>query len=390
MDKTAQAMAKALGVDLIDDGQGNNAGVDDTKNQDTAQDKKDGQGSQADGGDATGGDNSGDSADNVDGSDNASDTDNSSDDTGSDNTDGSSDGSDAGDGSDQSDQKRIPDIDEKSGQDQTKSFEDELAERSGGRFKSFSDIEQALEEIPENAFANERVAKLNEYIKQGGSFEDYVRTQTTDYSKMNAFELIREQQIIENPDLTQEEIELLIEDQFGVPEGATERQQKLAQAKLKSAGSKALKELQAIQKEWATPERNTAEEARKWEQDLNSATDSLTDINVTLNKTDNFKFQINDELKSKVKSEYKDVKNFFKRYINPDGSENTQKFVKDMIILDHWEEIARSAASSSKTQGKKDVVDNLKNPDFAGKDKSKDQKAGLSIAAQAAQAMFGK
>ena len=60
-----------------------------------------------------------------------------------------------------------------------------------------------------------------------------------------------------------------------------------------------------------------------------------------------------------------------------------------MAILENFETIVRSAAAGSKGQGKQDVIDDIKNPDFEGKGKGGQDDKTLSIEQQAAKAFFG-
>ena len=360
-DKVAAAMAASLGVDLVDDDKGDAA---DTATQDTAQDTADTK-TKSD----TADDSAGKPAD--DGK-----TDSAAD--GSDKTDDTSSGDqtkDADVGSDQADDtKTLPDTSSsESGADQGKDFESLLAERSGGRFKSIADIDKALEDAPASAFANEQIAKLNDYVKAGGRLEDYVRTQTVDYSKMTPEQLVFEKMKLDDPELTADEISLLLEEDYGVSKDASEREKKIAAAKLKKASREALLALQEHKAKWATPEQADTADAAKaqelWEKQLESAVKAVDNIPIKLNQTDEFAFKIEEDVKQKMRQDFRDVRNFFKKYIKEDGTEDTQQFVKDMIKLQYFDTIVRAAAAANKNKGKKEVIDDLKNPDFTGTNK---------------------
>ena len=80
---------------------------------------------------------------------------------------------------------------------------------------------------------------------------------------------------------------------------------------------------------------------------------------------------------------------FFQRYINADGTENVKKFVEDMVKLEQFDTIVRSASANNKASGKQEVIDDIKNPDFKGGNKGGKENAPLTMAQQAAKAMFG-
>jgi hypothetical protein len=210
---------------------------------------------------------------------------------------------------------------------------------------------------------------------------------------MTPKQLVFEKMQMDDPELTSEEIQLLMEEDYGVSDKASDREKQVAAAKLKRASREAKAALEANKQKWATPlpdQREAQEQAqRKWESQLNSAVEKVQDIEIALNQTDKFSFKVEGEARDKVKEGYKLLSNFFKRYVKADGSEDTEAFVKDMIKLENFEQIVRSAASAQKNQGKKDVIDDIKNPDYTGKKKNDDGGSGkLSLEEQAAREFF--
>jgi hypothetical protein len=256
-----------------------------------------------------------------------------------------------------------------------------------------ADIEKALEDAPAEAFANEQLAKLNEYVKEGGTLNDFVSTQTVDYSTLNPLELIHAHRTLKDKDLTAEEIQIEMEEDFGHAEDANERTKTLAGIKLKREGAAALEALQAHQQKWKTPladkTADRAADLERWEGQLNTAVDGVENIEIALNQTDTFTFELEDGAKAKIKSNYKELDKFFSRYVDKDGKQDTARFVKDMAILDNYEAIVRAAASGSKSQGKKDVIGEIKNTDFKAKSKENKDTGNLTIAQQAAKAFYG-
>jgi len=277
--------------------------------------------------------------------------------------------------------------------DPGKDFETQLAERSNGRFNSLADIEKALEEAPTNAFANEQVAKINEYVKEGGNLNDFIKTQTVDYSTMSPDGLVREH-IMMTEGLTSEEADLMIESDFGVSSNATAREKQIAEIKLKRQANKALEFLSENQRKWSVPQgadNKANQEAinAKWESDVGSAAKTIQNIDIALNKTDKFSYKVEPDVLKKVQDTVKRPQDFFKRYIKADGTEDVAGFVRDLVKLEQFDTIVRSAAANNKAEGKAEVIKDIKNPDFEGKNKGGKEESPLSIAGQAAKAMFG-
>lgn len=260
-------------------------------------------------------------------------------------------------------------------QDDTDSdFNTKLAEISKGRFKTFEEVEKALTSAPENTFANETVAKFNEFVKQGGDPLNFLKAQTVDYSKMSDIQIIKEARMMEDDSgLSESDIELLLTEEFGVDPKASEQAKQLALLKMKRAANSARKALEGYREKWLTPQAsqediaaaNAAESAR-WNGVLSSTADSVGKIDID-GGGDVFEYAISNEIKGSIKENYKDLRKFWDRYKNPDGSENVQKFVSDMIKLDNFDNIVKSIAAFYKGAGKKEIVDDIKNPKFKGK-----------------------
>jgi hypothetical protein len=255
---------------------------------------------------------------------------------------------------------------------------------------------QAQDQTQEQAFANEQVALLNEYINQGGTLEDFVRTQTVDYDKLKDFDAILEMEKIANPEMTGDELRVLLEEDYGVPENATDRQKQVALAKIKRDSQKARKALAEHKEKWAVPEVTPAETQAKneaaqeaWTKQLNTATDNVAKIDIQINENESFSYEVPKETNEQIKKDFSNLQNFWSRYVNEDGSENTEKFVRDMAILNNFESIVRSAASLTKAGGKEEVIKDIKNPDFEGKGKKETETGAGSIEQQAINAMFG-
>jgi hypothetical protein len=272
-------------------------------------------------------------------------------------------------------------------------FDELVSKKTGGKYKSYADIEAALETASENAFANEMVAKLNEYVKDGGNAEDFLKTQTTDFGKMSDIQVIMEREAMLDGTLTRDEIQLLIEDQFAVSEDATDREKTLARIKIKKAAKAAREELGEYQKKWAVPktDRKTQEklarqEAEKWKSELGEAVDKNAEVAFKVGKEE-FKFSPSDDAKEAVKSAH-DLSKFFQRYATKDGGYDVNKFVRDQYILNNIEDIISSAVVFAKGQGIEEFVDEMKNVDLDGKDKKKNSDGKKSILDQVGEHMF--
>ncbi len=83
----------------------------------------------------------------------------------------------------------------------SKSFEEMLAERSGGKFKSWEEIE-SIANTPKDEFVNDKVKQINEWAKKGIDVTDreFLDLQTRDYSNMDIPEDILLEEMRLNPE----------------------------------------------------------------------------------------------------------------------------------------------------------------------------------------------
>ena len=293
---------------------------------------------------------------------------------------------------DKSDKKVLLDS-EDDAEPATVDFDSQLSEKSGGRFKTFEDVEAALSETTEQSFANDTIAKLNEYVEAGGDINTFLKTQTADYSKISDLDAIREVEGMSDSTLSRDEIELLIEEEYGVSEDASDREKALARIKLKRAGEAARKQLTDHQKKWAVPQASNEEklaaareQAEKWKVELAEAVKGNEEVSFKIGEGE-FKFKPSDEVKKAV-SDGHDLTKFWDRYSTEDGYD-INKFVKDMYILNNYEDVVKAAVTYGKGLGTEDVVDGLKNPDYKGSDKKGKGGGTKSVADQIAENLFG-
>lgn len=301
---------------------------------------------------------------------------------------GAGDGDGSGDGAGSGD-KKLPTEENETVVD----FSSELSKRSGGKFKSYEDIEAAITDAGANAFANDMVAKLNDYVKGGGRAADFIKTQTVNFKEMSDLEAIKERSLLFDEGLTSEEVTLLMEEEFGVGENATDREKKLAQIKIKKAANAARDELVKYQEKWAVAPEATDEQRQRanakttedWRQELSTTVDKSEEISFKIGEQD-FKFKPSDDAKAAVKSNY-DLTKFWDRY-KTDAGYDVAKFVKDQYILNNIDDIISSIATFAKGTGTEEVIDEMKNPDLDGKDKKNQDGGKISVVDQVGNHLF--
>jgi hypothetical protein len=274
---------------------------------------------------------------------------------------------------------------------QQPNFDELLSEKTDGQFKNYDELLSVLskEETPSVEFANEQMARLNDYVNKGGKMEDFFSTQMANYEEMSDEAIVKNHMKFQNPELSMEDISLLYEDSYKLDEDEyTDKEVKLSKIKLKQKASQAYKELTNFQKDTAIPAAQKDAEAekaaveqnqKKWKSQVTEVLKDFNTVDFDLNdKGDKYTFKVSDDSMKYVTNTTLNLPDFWKRYVNEDGTENVSKLAKEMAILDNVDSIVRSAYAQGKSGGKEDVIKDIKNPSYTPESKSENNKP-LSI-----------
>ena len=286
---------------------------------------------------------------------------------------------------------------------QQPSFDDLLSEKTDGQFKTYDELSEALskgEETLKVEFANEQMAKLNEYVNKGGTMEDFLYSQTANYEEMDSVALVKRYMLQDNPELSSEEVNLLYDDTYKLDEDEyTDKEIRLSQVKLKQKAAQAKRELMKFQKDNALPEpARNAEEAQReaeankkiWSGKVEKSLKDFKEINFELNdKGDEFTYAVPDDALKYVKKTSKNLPDFWNRYKNDDGTENITKLNKEIAILESIDSIVRNAYAQGKSGGKEAVIEDIKNPSYTPESKTDNDKP-LSVQDQINKELMGR
>ena len=289
-------------------------------------------------------------------------------------------------------------------------FNSMLSEKFDGKFKSFEELKEALENKPEpksqKKYEDERLNTLLDFMEKGGQMEDFLSTQLTNYDEMSDVDLIKAEMKALDRDLTDEDIALLFSDRYKLDEEEFEEDQiKLSKLKLRRDAKEAKRKLVEEQKKYLVTEKKEepkqeiveekpqevstgmsqeeiARKNKEWSDVVEKATSESEPIAFALNDNgESFNYTLTDDVISKVKADMSDLSTFWTRYIKEDGTNDVQKLKKDFIVLNNYENILKAAYSQFRSQGREDVLKDIKNPSFeaSSKTNSNDKK---SLAAQ--------
>ena len=268
-------------------------------------------------------------------------------------------------------------------------------------------VEEAAEELQEEvgeaiAEANETGGELPENIQKvvdfmndtGGTLEDYVRL-NTDYSNLNENQLLREYYQTTNPNLDDEDINFMLEDQFSYEEDVDDerdirrkklaRKQALAQAKnhlegLKSKyyneikmGSRLTSEQQKAVEFFNRYNKESEETAKIAEQQ--KARFKSESAKVFNDKFEGFDFNVGEKKyrfnvkdAAKISETQGDINNFIKKFLNEKGEmQDARGYHKSLFTAMNADQVAQHFYEQGRSDALKDSVAKSKNVDMGSR-----------------------
>jgi hypothetical protein len=121
--------------------------------------------------------------------------------------------------SESNDQSQQSEVSEESPEEAQGRFLNFINDQFGTEFEDVSSFRDALTR-KKSEFANEQLEKMNQFVSETGrTIADYIRTQTVDYSKMSNEDVMRIHMAQNNPELSRDEINVLIDSKYKLDKG---------------------------------------------------------------------------------------------------------------------------------------------------------------------------
>lgn len=269
-----------------------------------------------------------------------------------------------------------------------KSFEDYLAEKSEGKFKTWEEIAEQLN-VPKEEFADEYVKQINQYVKDGGKFDDnWLRIQSTDYTAItDPIQLIAEQRKLEEPGITDEELKYEMEERYKMGEwsdegeDATEIEKVMSQKMLREAEKSRQWLIENKNKMALSPKQQNAEQEKiqqeankKVSEDWNKAVDTtvktINKVSIKLSETEGFDYPVSAD-------DLKDANKIVKQMLTNGNALATEhldskqpfgvniKSLSEMVLKTRvFDKAIKFAMEQGKVQGASTTVKDIKNVNF--------------------------
>ena len=155
-------------------------------------------------------------------------------------------------------QSQQEDVSQNSAEENRQEFLKFVNDQFSTSFDSIDSFKDAVSQQEKTSFANEQIEKMNTFVSETGrTIGDYIRTQTVDYSKMSNEDVMRISLKQNNPDLTMDEVNVLVESKYKTNKDKnSEADQTLGKIELKKDVSQARKDLINTQEKYRMPVNN--------------------------------------------------------------------------------------------------------------------------------------
>jgi hypothetical protein len=257
-----------------------------------------------------------------------------------------------------------------------KSWEETLIEKSEGKFKTWDDLNSAITNNKPTELDGD-LSKVQEFINNGGTFDSFLLSQATDYTKLSDLEIVKEKMIRDNPSMDASDVDFLMKQKYKLDEDEFgENEIRFSKIELKREAAKAKEGLLKLQSDLriskpSTDFNNETEALAKKADYEKQRVQWLKNVDTTINEfkelsfkvgDQEFKHVVTDDQRNSVKEYNNDLNSFFTKYQQTDGSINMEQLHRDRYIIEYFPEIIRNAVSQAKAIGTEEIVNSIKNP----------------------------
>ena len=282
---------------------------------------------------------------------------------------------------------------------------DVLNEKYGTEYEDLDELLDDLEGEQGQGYASEQIADLNRFVSETGrSPEDYFKTQTQNYDEMSDSEVIKEYLSLENPDLTQKEIDLFFDSTYKQNEDKyNSEDNELGKIHLKRDVAKAREELKELQEEYWSPnelsdtysdeeieqmEMEQREQLEDFYDGMDKELEDIESLTFQINENESFDYKLTEEDKQVVGDALANLDDFFAPYMDEEGEIDRESLAVDMMAMKLQDKIVRSVASQYRSKGSEQVLRDIKNPSFEPAKVTSNQ-GGSNIEKQISDQIFG-
>ena len=220
---------------------------------------------------------------------------------------------------------------------------------------------------PQQSALDERIEAIAKFV------EDTARRpqEWFAYQQLNTYAMddetaIRVNMAGEYPDLTRDELDLLLKSKYKLdPDVHTDDEIKLSRLQIKIDAQKAKERIEGLRKSYEAPEKvQSAPESvitDKWVSDMSKEVDAMTGLEFDLGGDKTFVFGLDDNYKSALIEKNANLDKYFNSYIREDGSWDYDTLSSHRAVVDNIDKIVSSAYRQGMSDGQRNIVSKAAN-----------------------------
>lgn len=250
-----------------------------------------------------------------------------------------------------------------------------LSETLGVQLDSIESLKDML--APKEADIDERIKVIADFVENTGrSPEDWFKYQSINPSEMDDMTAVKMSMINEYPDLSGEEIDMLVGSKYKLDEELyTEDEIKLSNLQLKIDANKSRQQIEELRSSYTLPVETNDSTAvdspidEQWISSMKQETEALEALTFELPGGE-FNFGITDDYKSQLINKNSNLESFFDQYVSDNGQWDYDKFNTHQALVDNIDAIAKSIYQQGLSDGQRKIVEqaanvSAKTPDVA-------------------------
>ena len=239
-----------------------------------------------------------------------------------------------------------------------------LSERLGRNIYSLDDLQMQEQEQRE---LDERIEAIANFVQDTGRDpQDWFIYQQLNPSEMDDFTAIQVQMATEYPNLSQDEIGMLVSSKYKLdPDQHSDEEVKLSQLQMKIDAENARRGIDEMRLQYQAPELESVESEsiidESWISGMAEELDSMEGIEFDLGNGRSFTFGMDDRYKGQLAEKNARLDEFFDPYVREDGSWDYDTLNMHRALIDNADKIIQSVYRQGMADAQRSVVQNAAN-----------------------------
>ena len=237
-----------------------------------------------------------------------------------------------------------------------------LSERLGRDITDFDALS-----APQNSVIDERVEAIANFVAETGRApEDWFSYQRLNPSEMDDSTAIRVNLATEYPDLTSDEINMLVNNKYKTDTDLySDEEVQMSKLQMKIDAQEAKKSIETMRDKYRAPEvqekaaDNVFDET--WIRNMVTEVDAMTGLEFDLGNEKTFTFGLDDDYKAQLVDKNSRLDEYFDPYVREDGSWDYDMLSSHRAVVDNIDKIVSSAYRQGMSDGQRGIVDKAAN-----------------------------